>query len=316
MDLPPGDTQANLEVTVDGQPMPLVLLDNDRPSDPGKHHIVVRQAGVGSVESDVTLAEGQVSPVSLRLEANGAAGAAPPPPGATLDPYGQGVVAAPPPPAAEASGAPWMAFEFGVRFAYGVPFGNVISGNGNDLNHTVSGMIAPLWLDAGVRLASHWYVGAYFSYGITPLSGQFDTGLCNVSGVGCSGNDTRLGVNAHYHVLPDGFVNPWFGLGFGYEWLSGSVSADAAASGTGAPVTRSSGADGWEFVNIQAGVDFHLLNGALGIGPTVTLTLDQYDHQSVPTDNNGGTQGASIQNQALHEWLLLGVRGSYDLKFH
>ena len=35
---------------MDGQPVPRVLLDNDRPTDPGPHHIQAHQAGVGSAE--------------------------------------------------------------------------------------------------------------------------------------------------------------------------------------------------------------------------------------------------------------------------
>jgi hypothetical protein len=305
----PAGVQPNADVTVDGQPVPRVLLDNDRPTDPGPHHIEARQAGVGTAEAEVSLAEGQTTQVALRLTAGGggtvtaAAG--------TPDPYGQGVVTAPPPPAsaAAADGAPWMAFEFGARLAYGVPLGSLTGGNGNNLDHTVSDMIVPLWLNAGVRFLSHWY----FSFGLTSISNQFQNNLCNETGVGCSSNDTRLGVEAAYHVLPDGFVDPWFGLGFGYEWLSATVTGPlTSGAGTG---TLSSGVDGWELINLMGGVDFRLLNGALGIGPFVSLALAQYDHQSSPNGTNGGTTGASITSQALHEWFLIGAKGSYDLKF-
>jgi hypothetical protein len=309
----PARVQPNAEVTVDGQPVPRVLLDNDRPTDPGPHHIQAHQAGVGSAEAEVSLAEGQTTQVSLRLAGGGggvvtASG--------TPDPYGQGVVTGTtaPAPAADA-GAPWMAFEFGVKLAFGLPFGSATGGNGNDLNHFVSNMFVPLWLDAGLRFLSHWYAGAYFSLGLPSLSNQIFSGQCNQTGFGCSSNDTRLGVNAAYHVLPDGFVDPWFGVGIGYEWFSFTETATAAVSGTGKPVTASGGVAGWEFVNLEGGVDFRLLNGALGVGPFIQLNLDQYDHQSVASDANGGTTGSSIQNQALHEWFLMGVKGSYDLKF-
>jgi hypothetical protein len=314
--VPPGVTPSP-EVTVDGQPVPVVLLDNDRPTDPGPHHIVARQAGMAA-EADVSLAEGQVRPVSLRLGGAGA-GAAVAAAGGTPDPYGAGVVAAPPPPSPTPStsppGAPWTAFEFGARLAFGLPFGSAVGGNGNDLNHTVSNMIAPIWLDAGVRFLSNWYAGAYFAYGLTSLANQFVMGACNQPGFGCSSNDIRLGVNAHYHVFPDGAYDPWFGVGFGYEWFSATETADAAHSPTGTAATASNGVAGWEFVNLQGGLDFRLLKGALGVGPFVTVTIDQYNHVSSASDNNGGTTGSSITNQSLHEWFLFGVRGDYDLKF-
>jgi hypothetical protein len=314
----PAGVAPNADVTVDGQPVPRVLLDNDRPTDPGPHHIEARQAGVGTAEAEVSLTEGQTAQVALRL-AGGGGGVATAAAG-TPDPYGGGVVTTTTAPAAAAdAGAPWMAFEFGLRMAFGLPFGSGSGGNGNSLDHTISNEFAPLWLDAGLRFASNWYVGAYFSYAIASISNQFAGGgtkpLCSIQGVGCSANDVRLGVNAAYHILPDGRVDPWFGAGFGYEWASLTVTADAAATTAGTPITNSGGSDGWEFVNLQGGVDFRFLNGALGAGPFVTVTFDQFNHQSASSDNNGGTVGSSIQNQALHEWFLFGIRGTYDLKF-
>lgn len=319
VDLPPG-VQPNLEVTVDGQPVPLVLLDNERPTDPGPHHIVALQAGMGSAEADVTLADGQIRPVDLRIGPGGAAAVAAP---GVPDPYSQGAtaVAPAPPTSVPEAGAPWMAFEFGARLAFGLPFGGLSGGNGNDLNHTVSNMFLPLWLDAGFRLASHWYVGSYFSYGLTSLSNQFGSGICSQQGYGCSSSDIRLGIDAIYHVLPDGRFDPWFGLGFGYEWLSDGVSADSShlltfGGGTAqGPANLSFGVSGWEFVNLQAGLDFRLLQNALGVGPFLSFAISQYTSQSIASDFHGGTTGSSITNQALHEWFMFGARGDYDLKF-
>jgi outer membrane protein W len=327
VDVPPGVTPRP-EVTVDGQPVQAVLLDNDRPTDPGNHHIVANQVGLTSASADVSLAEGQVRNVSLKLEGQaGAAMAATPAAGGAVDPYGQNAAAAPPgnadpfgqgaagqgaaaaaTPAAESAGGPWMAAEFGVRLAFGLPFGGATGANGDNLDHAISNMIAPLWLDGGFRFASNWYAGGYFMFGLTSLADQFAMGSCKLNGVGCSSNDTRLGVNLHYHVLPDGQFDPWFGVGFGYEWLSQSLSASAQN------ISRSAGVSGWEFVNFQAGLDVHVLKGALGVGPFLSLTIDQYNSSSVPSDNMGGTMSKSITDQTIHEWFLFGVRGVYDLK--
>jgi hypothetical protein len=323
----PGGVPPNLQVTVDGENVPLVLLDNDRPTDPGLHKVVAQQPGGAHAEIDVQLAEGQATPVTLRLAGVGGAPVGAAASGAVPDPYGQGYVTPPPgaPPAGAGApapvgtelmpGAPWMAFEFGVRFAFGIPLGSAQGGNGNDLSQSISNQIAPLWLDAGIRFLSNWYVGTYVSYGIASISNQAFQGLCNTTGVGCSGNDIRLGIDAAYHFLPDGRVDPWLGLGFGFEWLSGTLTADAAHTNTGTAITANSGLSGWEFVQVQGGVDFRLLQGALGIGPFVTLAVDQYSHQSAPSDNNGGTTGSNIQNQAFHEWVLFGAKGTYDVKF-
>ncbi len=314
VDLPPG-VQPNPEVTVDGQPVAAVLLDNDRPTDPGAHHVIARQAGLGSAEVDVTLADGQVKPVSLRLGGAGAPVAAgPPPPGAPPDPYGQNGAAVTTSSSSDTDSMP-VALEFGARLAFGVPFGSASGGNGYVLVHLFSFSIVHIWLETGVRLASHWYVGGYFSYGIDSLSSDTFSG-CNNPGIGCSSYDMRLGINAQYHVLPDGRFDPWFGLGSGYEWASISVSADAAHSGTGAPTNASEGESGFEFINLQGGLDFRLLEGTLGIGPFVSFAISQYTQQSIASDLNGGTTGSSITNQALHEWFFVGAHGDYDLKLH
>jgi hypothetical protein len=326
VDVAPGFTP-NPEVTVDGQLVPLVLLDNDRPTDPGPHHIVARQAGVGSAETDVTLTDGQVRPVSLRLGPAGVAAVAPAP--GAVDPYGpnhavgQPAVAAPPDPYASAGAAPGaasapvgasgdagfpVALEFGARAAFGVPFGSRFGGNGNDLNQTVSNMIVPLWLEFGARLDNHWYFGGYFSYAVTSLANQVTNASgCNNPNTSCSSNDIRLGANAEYHVLPDGRFDPWFGLGFGYEWLSLSESQGS--------LSFSGGDSGFEFVDFQGGLDFRLANGAFGIGPFVSLALGEYTSASIANQNgDGGSTSSSITNQAFHEWLLFGVHADYDLK--
>jgi hypothetical protein len=84
----------DVQVTVDGESMPVVLLDNDRPTDPGRHHVIASAQGFASAESDVSLADGQSQNLSLRLEP--LPGAAPPvPPGPTEQPQPLAVPAQP-----------------------------------------------------------------------------------------------------------------------------------------------------------------------------------------------------------------------------
>jgi hypothetical protein len=78
------------QVTVDGEQVPSVLLDNERPTDPGAHHLVATAYGLSTATADVTLSDGQSQRVSLRLEGTVAAAATP---GATAAPNVQ-----PPPP--------------------------------------------------------------------------------------------------------------------------------------------------------------------------------------------------------------------------
>ncbi|HSY24895.1 MAG TPA: hypothetical protein VK841_22375 [Polyangiaceae bacterium] len=319
VDLPPGVTP-NPEVTVDGQLVPNVLLDNDRPTDPGTHRVTARQQGFGSAEADVTLLDGQSKPVALQLSGGGgAAGAVAAPPGQAAaggaDPYGgQGAAVATAPGASHtepsASGSEnvsIVALDLGARFGAAFPFGNAIGGNGNDLDNAISNQIIPLWLDLGVRLADNWYVGSYLSFGVASLGTNFNA-VCNTQGVGCSGNDVRWGIEGTYHFLPNNRVDPWLGVGFGYEWLSFSQSQGNAS--------QSEGLSGWELGSIQTGLDIRALDGfPLGIGPFAQFSFNEYTNES-GSNSGGGSTGASINNQAVHFWLMFGVRGEYDLKFH
>jgi hypothetical protein len=347
VDRPPPQTGSEpLRLTLDGQPVNSAWLDRELRVDPGSHRVEAREAG-RKAEAEVEVGAAQSQAIALNLLAQTApppqgAYGQPPPPGTYGQPppgygqppapgYGQppppgwqqppaqggpGGYGQPPPPGyggenPAGSGVPWMAFEFGVRLAFGIPFGGVNGNNGNDLNHVVGNQIAPLWLDAGARIASNWYVGGYFAYGFASLADQFTpsgqtAGICKTTGVGCSSSDIRLGIDGAYHVLPDGRFDPWFGVGFGYEWLSTSTS--------GAGGNLSEGISGWEFFNLQAGLDFRLADGLLGIGPFVTLSFDEYSSTSQPTDLHGGTTGGSVSNQSFHEWLLFGVKGDFDLK--
>jgi hypothetical protein len=341
VDLPPGVTP-NPEVMVDGQLVPNVLLDNDRPTDPGTHHVTARQQGFGGAEADVTLLDGQSKPVSLQLTGNGAAAGVGAAPGATqpaamTDPYGAQAGATAGTPAAassaastsggalafsSASGFP-VALEFGARLAFGFPFGGTDGGNGDDLDHTVSNIILPLWLNFGVRLGGNWYVGSYVSYGVVSTADQFNSTFgCGQTGFSCSGNQIRFGVEGQYHFIPENRFDPWVGLGFGYEWLNFSDSLSAAATaanfGVSKAVNLNFGPNGWEFLNIQAGIDFRFVRDMVGVGPFVSFSpISEFVSKNVADSSlDGGSQSQSITNQSFHQWLIFGVRGDFDLNLN
>jgi outer membrane protein W len=195
--------------------------------------------------------------------------------------------------------------ELGFRTGYGIPLGkasgsSATNPNGSNLSELYSGQI-PLWFDAGYRFLPQVYVGAFFQYGFALINNNATTG-CGQNGVSCSGNDLMLGVDAHYHFLPDGQFDPWAGIGFGYEWANTSASAGSVSS--------SGQIAGLQFVNFQAGGDYKVLPN-FGVGPFVTLSLGQYDTASVTV--GAQTVSGDVQNKELHEWLTFGVRGAYDI---
>jgi hypothetical protein len=64
----PATGTGDLQVTVDGEPVPSVILDNDRATDPGPHHVAASAPGFTAAAADISLAEGQSQTVVLRLE--------------------------------------------------------------------------------------------------------------------------------------------------------------------------------------------------------------------------------------------------------
>ncbi|HEY4013238.1 MAG TPA: hypothetical protein VGM06_07860 [Polyangiaceae bacterium] len=67
VDRPSADA-TGLEVTVDAQAVPAVLVDGDLPVDPGTHHVAARQPGLAPAEADVTVADGEARALVLRLD--------------------------------------------------------------------------------------------------------------------------------------------------------------------------------------------------------------------------------------------------------
>jgi hypothetical protein len=191
--------------------------------------------------------------------------------------------------------------EFGARFGFGLPLGSASAASGDDLNKLFSNMI-PIWLDAGYRFTPKTYAGLYLMYGFGSVAGILNGMGCSTPGVSCSIQDTRFGADVHYHIMPDRPFDPWLGFGFGFEWVGFNVSSGNRNAGTGL--------SGWEFLNLQTGLDFKP-HPNLGIGPFVTGTFAQYANLSA--DVNGQSQSASIANQALHGWLILGVRVAGDV---
>jgi hypothetical protein len=161
-----------------------------------------------------------------------------------------------------------------------------------------SSFTIPVQLDLGVRLGGSWFLGAYFSYGFAGSSSvAFSTFTCGVGDVKCSPSTLRFGGQVHWHVLGNAATDPWIGLGSGYERVNLSVSG---ATGEG-----SLNLSGWEFVNVQLGLDF-ALGSAVKIGPWVSFSIGQYG--SVGGASGGSGVSGDITNKTIHEWVMGGIR--------
>jgi outer membrane protein W len=195
--------------------------------------------------------------------------------------------------------------ELGARLGYGIPLGSAtgdstVNGQtvkGASMSDTISGMI-PIWLDAGYRFTPNLMAGIGFLYGFGSVpSSQAE---CSQNGVSCSIHDLMFMIQGQYHIMPVGPLDPWVGLGLGYE----SLGLSASAGGQSASQSVSS----LPFLMLQGGADYKVMP-ALGVGPFVALSFGQYSSISSDTPN----APTSIDNKAFHEWLIFGVRGTYDI---
>jgi hypothetical protein len=183
----------------------------------------------------------------------------------------------------------------GLRLGYGLPMGE--SQKGVDLADGITGQV-PVQLDAMWRLSPNLSAGAYFAYGFGQVGDSLDD-VCDGPGVDCSARDMRLGAQAAFtFAQPAAKLAPWIGAGLGWEWgtlTAESDDADGSITFSGFDAT------------LQGGADYRL-SPKFAVGPFVALSFGRYSDAS---GDNGFE--AEIEEEAVHQWLQLGIRGTFDL---
>src|SRR5690606_19668330 len=75
----------------------------------------------------------------------------------------------------------------------------------------------------GYRFGHLWFGGS----ALGGVGGMKDEGdLCDNDDVQCTNAMIRVAANARYYVLPGERIDPFVGLGTGYEWFSATIEAD------------------------------------------------------------------------------------------
>jgi len=196
-------------------------------------------------------------------------------------------------------------FQIGARLGYALPMGSIAKDSNlqgfTDSSKYASGLV-PIWLDAGYRITPNWYVGAYFQFAFMSTSGDFCKRLAGNNQCSSSGTNIRFGATARYSFKPQAKINPWVGVSTGYETQSmsitiGNQSGDASMKG-------------FEFVGLHLGADVRVARDVT-VGPMINASFGQYSSYSwsLPTFSGSG----DYNNTALHQWVFLGIRGTYDL---
>jgi hypothetical protein len=208
-------------------------------------------------------------------------------------------------------------FQLGLRTGFGVPFGRYAhvrqlgtlrDTDVNALSDDAYGAI-PLWLDIGYRLTPRLLLGVYAMYGfVLPKAGAATDPLGGgcPEGLDCSGAGVRFGLQGQYHFSPAAPLDPWLGLGLGYEWITSHVEGQAF----GFPIDVETEHGGLELVHLQGGVDVRL-SPAFTLGPFAALSVMQYMRCSATLDGEDTT--CRLPDAAWHGWLVFGVRGALGL---
>ena len=181
-----------------------------------------------------------------------------------------------------------IAFRTGVL----VPVGN--SAEGSKLSDGF-GVQFPLWIDVGYRW-DKFFVGAYGQYAFGVVGGQVDCGPAS-----CSIGAFRAGLELQMHPNGRGSVDPWLGIGFGYEWDTLHASMFNGAT----YVSGSATIHGWDIARVGAGVDFALTRG-LRIGPFVEATVSEFVKAGVSFGDYDSS--SEIFHKSVHSWISVGVK--------
>lgn len=172
--------------------------------------------------------------------------------------------------AQELSGGPPPAhkgFQLALRSGYTAPFGE--ADKSMSMGKAFAGQ-APIMIDIGGKITPNFFLGGY-------------GGTCVGGGPAGLTYTWHFGMELAIHFLPDRWVNPWFGLGGGFEVLH-TPNSDATIFGA-------------EVIPLMGGVDFRLAPG-FGLGPYVALSAGQYSL----------VNGDDVRDKAWHGWATVGMR--------
>jgi opacity protein-like surface antigen len=205
---------------------------------------------------------------------------------------------------------------FALRTGFGLPLGryaNVqalagVQDEDNAIADDTYGVI-PIWFDAGYRLSDHLLLGGYFMFGIVlPKTAPADNPLGGgcPEGFDCFATGVRLGVQAQYSFAPEGMLDPWLGVGMGYEWVSTQLEGEVFSF----PFESSTRYSGPDLLQLQGGVDFHT-RSIFSVGPFGSVSAMRYTSCSLTLA--GEESRCELEEGGWHGWLVLGMRGVVEL---
>jgi outer membrane protein W len=189
-------------------------------------------------------------------------------------------------------------FRVGLRGGYGWATGDYVVGHSMD--ELVSSEI-PVTLELGYQLWDHLTLGAYGQYVFGTVASAQASDCATVASE-CSIVGYRTGLQVLVDLWPTGTVDPWLGVGIGYEWLAYEQDYGYAIS----KLTFR----GWNWIVLQAGADVRVTPW-LAVGPYVSYGTGVFstEVEDIPP---AGTNEITFADTSEHGWLEAGVRAIFS----
>ena len=180
----------------------------------------------------------------------------------------------------------------GLRTGYSIALGDADANS--KLSDGISGAI-PLHLDATYAITPAINAGLYFGYGFGMAGSKSPP-----DGVTVNNSTLAYGLQANM-LFPSEGISGWAGVFGGLE--SGTSKASQGS------LTATSTASGWQ-AGVQGGADWKVAPSFV-VGPFASLAFGQYG--SLKIESPDATVTGDVADKGTHEWLTIGVRGSYGL---
>jgi hypothetical protein len=205
-----------------------------------------------------------------------------------------------PPPRAVDSTLPPAArgFQAALRSGLQLPWGEVSDADGDEISARY-GWQVPIVIDAGFKLSKPWFIGAYAGAGYGSIgSGNVAEEACAAPGVTCSTLSYQVGVQLQYHLGPSDRLNPWLGVGGGYEWFRQELSAS--------DYREEQETSGVALLKVLLGLDYRYRE-LFGFGPVIEMSFGRFQATRTLVDGERTHEGP-VEQGAWHGFLTLGGR--------
>lgn len=186
---------------------------------------------------------------------------------------------------------------FGASLGYAFPMGE--AEKDVDMSDGISGAI-PIELSARYAVIPNLDLGLYGGYAFGLVGGDFKD-ACDAADADCAARVWRLGLLGEYGFGDMGGFVPFVGASFGWEWASQTLEVSS--------YEYKAGSSGWE-AGLKGGADMKLGEKAK-VGAFIGLSFGTYGKWWV--DDDGTETDGDIEDTAMHEWLTIGVRGTFGL---